>query len=310
MTAMFELPVGHAGHEGLGEHNAFAWELAPGTHIGSSFLAPTPAETAPPVGVFETQWESWEADPMLSSLISTVLNTVTGPLNSLFSQLAPLAGQLAPGVAHSLRGLVRAASTTPPLAGATVQQGEIGAGEVEERLFGPGEAVPEVGVSGQAHEAALTEVLAAEAAEAPTALEAAATIAATLPLTITIMRADQPLRPVVPALTQATGRLTTTLIRQGPAGRQLLRTVPAIQRRTVATLVTARRGGQRVTTPLAVQALAASAHNVLGNPRRVHAVVARNAAIRHRAGPPNPRRRLPDRSARVAPAHPRRASLI
>ena len=87
---------------------------------------------------------------------------------------------------------------------------------------------------------------------APSEAEAAATVAATLPLTITIMRARRRVRPVMPVLSQANARLATTIRRAGPQGRQLLRVMPTIQRRAVGNIMAASRAGLPVTAPLAV----------------------------------------------------------
>jgi hypothetical protein len=154
-------------------------------------------------------------------------------------------------------------------------------------LFASGEHIGEA-ENPAAHEAALTELLAAEAALASTEAEAEANLAATLPITITIMGARQPLRRVVPALTQANTRLVKTLRRQGPVGRQLLRTVPAIQRRTVAALRRGAQRGQRITAPLAVRTMATVAGRMLNNPREVQRAIVRNAALRVRTAPKSP----------------------
>ena len=116
------------------------------------------------------------------------------------------------------------------------------------------------------------------------------------------------LRPVMPTLTQANARLVKTLGRQGPAGRQLLRTVPSIQRRTVATLRAASRSGRPITGPLAVRAMAAATQSVLNNPRRVQRIVERNLVLRRRVAPPSPRRAAVFVPNRVPPYHPRRAA--
>src|SRR5262249_4906424 len=138
--------------------------------------------------------------------------------------------------------------------------------------------------------------------------EAASTIAATLPLTITIMRADRTVRRVMPTLTQANARLARTIARSGPQGRQLLRTLPTTQRLAIGTIKAAARSGRRVPPPLAVGAMAAATNRVLGNPRRVEVVVNRNLALRRRTAPAHPRRALVYQPQRRVPYHPRRSA--
>jgi hypothetical protein len=108
------------------------------------------------------------------------------------------------------------------------------------------------------------------------------------------------LRPVMPVMAQATGRMTRLLRQQGPAGQQLLRTVPTIQRQAIATLKAASRSGQPINSATAVKALASSTRRVLGSPQRVQRAIVRNAVLRQRTAPPSPRR-----SAAVAAANQR-----
>ena len=188
--------------------------------------------------------------------------------------------------------------------GSVMREAEAEVQHLEANLFGAGEG--EVPAHETAQEAALTEMLAAEAASAMTEAEAASVIAATLPITIRIMGGRRALRPVLPAMTQANSRLVRSLRRQGPQGRQLLRAVPAIQRQAIATLRAAGRRGQPVTGPMAVGALAAASRRVLSNPRRVSIVIGRNAAIRRRVAPMSPRRSAVFVPTRPTPPHPRR----
>jgi hypothetical protein len=120
------------------------------------------------------------------------------------------------------------------------------------------------------------------------------------------MRARRAVRPVMPALNQANARLSRTLRRSGPQGRQLLRAMPAIQRRAVGNIVAASRAGAPVTPPLAVRAMAAATRSVLSNPRRVEITVGRNLLLRRRTAPPTPRRAMTYRPQRPTPYSPRR----
>jgi hypothetical protein len=162
--------------------------------------------------------------------------------------------------------------------------------QMEASFFGTNEAEAEVANTEVAYEAALTEFLAAQAAESNMEGEAEAAIAATLPITISIMGGKRALRPMMPAMTQATAKLTKVLSQQGPAGKQLLRTIPTIQRQTVATLKAAARSGQPINSTTAIKAMAAATNKVLSNPQTVQKAVMRNAVLRQRTAPPHPRR--------------------
>jgi hypothetical protein len=331
MAAIFEAP---AGHEGVQE---WEWEQQEGSHLeGSSeweqagageweWESPGAGEWeweggAPAgeweyeqagLGEWEAEWEQagsgewewetgageWEADAFsfggllkgIGSIAKKALPMATKALGSMIPGIGPIAGPL-----------------LGQLAGGLLGEGEAEAAATEAEAFGGNHGEAEIGNSETAHEAALSELLAAEAATAPSEAEAASTISATLPLTITIMRAGKAVRPVMPVLTQANARVARALRKSGPQGRQLQRAMPSIQRVAVGTLKSAARQGRPVTAPLAVSSMAAATRRVLGNPRRAQAVVRRNAALRQRTAPPHPRRALVYQPRRTGSYHPGR----
>ena len=250
------------------------------------------------------EWED-EADQFFGAIkrVAKRIGRVVGPLAKRFAPFAAkaLAGMI-PGVG------VIAGPLAGKLTGALLREGEQEAAQFEATAFGAGEFQGEIGAGEAAEEAALTELIAAEATLAEAEGEAEAALATALPITITIMGGRRALRPVMPALAQANGRLVRLMRRQGPAGRQMLRLVPTIQRQTVGTLRAAARNGRPITAPLAVRALAAATQNVLGNPRQVERGIARNLALRQRSAPPHPRQAQVFAPRRVAPPHPRRAA--
>lgn len=177
-------------------------------------------------------------------------------------------------------------------------EGESEAAHMEAQLFGANEMEGELASHEAAHEAALTEVLAAEATHTETESEAEALLGTALPITIRIMGGGAGLRRVTPTLVQANARLVRSIRNSGPAGPQLLRVVPAIQRRTVASLRAAQRAGRPLTPGLASAVMAGQAARVLATPRICGPVLVRNAAIRRATvGRPGqiirPRRPLP-----------------
>jgi hypothetical protein len=216
-------------------------------------------------------------------------------LKAVVKVAAPLAKRFAPILAGKLAAMIPglglvAGPLAAKLTSQLLKEGEMESMEMESEFFGSNEAEAEVANHETAHEAALTEFLAAQAAEASTEAEAEAAIAATLPITITIMGGRRALRPVMPIMAQATGRMTKMLRQQGPAGQQLLRTVPTIQRQAIATLKAAARAGQPINSATAINALASATNRVLGSPQRVQSAIVRNAVLRQRTAPPTPRR--------------------
>jgi hypothetical protein len=262
---------------------------------------------------FEDEWEAHEAH--YSNPYSNpedegeyFFKKLGRKLGRGFKSLTKVAGSLAkrfgPLVAGKLAALIPgigpiAGPLAAKLTSALVKEGEMEAAQMEGEFFGTNEAESEVAQTEQAHEAALTEFLAAQAAEASTEAEAETTLGAALPITITIMGGRRALRSVTPILAQANSQLVKTLRQQGPVGKQLLRTVPAIQRRTVATLKAAARSGQPINGPLAVKAMAAASKRVLGNTQTVQRAMVRNAVLRQRTAPPNPRRMAAARATAI-----------
>jgi hypothetical protein len=275
-------------HPGAHEAQEWEWEHLEAHEPEDEFWHPEAQE-----------WES-EADPFF------------GAFKGLAKGLGGIAKRLAPGAIRALASMIPGGAIAAPMLGqltqSILQEGEAMAAEAEAEAFGGSQGEAEVGHSEMSHEAALAELLAAEAAMAGSEAEAASITSAALPLTITIMRADRAVRPVVPVLIQANARVARTLARSGPQGRQLLRAMPHIHRVTVGSLKSAARSGRRVTPQLAVGAMAAATRRVLGDPRRVEAVVNRNLALRQRTAPPHPRRALVYQPQRRAPYHRRRSA--
>ncbi len=102
---------------------------------------------------------------------------------------------------------------------------------------------------------------------------------------------------VTPRLTRGVGRITRGLHRN-PRTRPLVRTMPTIARRTVATIARRAATGRPVTPRLANRVLVAQTRRVLRNPRQTAQVLRRSRTLErhfHRAngGAIQPHRRLP-----------------
>jgi hypothetical protein len=194
----------------------------------------------------------------------------------------PLAKKLAPIAARTLVGMIPGVGAVAgPLAGklvgALVREGEMEATEAEAHFFGTNEMQAEVGSGEAAHEAALMEVMAAEAARAPSAAQAAALTGAAVPLAMRSMRAGS-LRAMMPILVRAQAQLVQFLHRQGRGGQAILPATATIMRRTIASLRAARQRQVQITPELALRVMAGHSQRVLGT--QAAQVLMRNAAVR------------------------------
>jgi hypothetical protein len=270
---------------------------------------------------FEDEWEAHEAhysNPYSNPedegeyFFKKLRRGLGKGFKSLLKVAAPLAKRFAPILAGKLAALIPgfgpiAAPLVAKLTSALVKEGEMEAMQMEAEFFGTNEMEAEVSNTESAHEAALTEFLAAQAAEASTEAEAEAAIGATLPITITIMGGRRALRKVMPVLAQANATMVRTLAQQGPTGRQLLRLAPTIQRRAIGTLKAAARAGKPINSATAAKAMASAAFRVLNNPKTVQKAIVRNGVLRQRTAPPNLRRVAAGAGMRSCPICAQRA---
>lgn len=109
-------------------------------------------------------------------------------------------------------------------------------------------------------------------------------------------RAPIRVRTVLPVLSKASGDIARTLVAQrDPRARMLVRALPAIQRRTIATLTRKAQMGRPVTPRIATRVMAKHAQRTLANPQAISQALAQNAM----------RKRVLDRRA-IASAERRR----
>jgi hypothetical protein len=252
------------------------------------------------------EWEgSTEADPFLpflAPLAAKALPVIARAAAPYARKLLPIAARaVGTAVRTVLAPSIRSAVSAPAVGGASgrrtalrlvrqlhglIQRGEAEAAEAEAAFFGSAEMEWEVGGNPTAEDAALTEVLAAEAAHTASEAEAEALLGAALPITIRIIAGRRSMRRITPALVQANARLVRGLRRSGPAGPQLLRTVPTIQRRTLGSLRAMQRSGRPVRSSMVAPLMAAHAAKVLGTPRVCGPALVRNTVIRQRSVAP------------------------
>ncbi|XHX78695.1 MAG: hypothetical protein RBJ76_01835 [Stenomitos frigidus ULC029] len=193
----------------------------------------------------------------------------------------PIAKQLAPIAARALVGSIPS-PVARKLLNSLLREGETTAVAMEAHLFGSNEFEPEVGNTEVAHEAALAEVLAAEASHSNSESEAEAFLGAAVPGIVKSMGGSNVLRAVMPTLVQANARLVHLLHQKGVEGRRLLRLVPTIVRHTIASLKAAYQGGQSVNSNLALYMMAAQASRIFGDSQVVTRGIIRNALIQKR----------------------------
>jgi hypothetical protein len=226
-----------------------------------------------------------QAAQAIGSTVTSLLPTPTGAAGASAPAGAGGPGATQPRAPAGARsGRQRALRLIRELHG-MVLRGEAEAEAAENALFGTGSRELESGHP-DAGEAALTEVLAAEAAHTPNEAEAEALLGAALPITIRIMSGRTQMRRVTPALVRANARMVRGLRRSGPAGQNLLRLVPKIQRNTVATIKQQQRSGRPVSPSMVGPIMAAQATRVLGTPRKCGPALVRNAVVRQRTVAP------------------------
>lgn len=90
------------------------------------------------------------------------------------------------------------------------------------------------------------------------------------------------LRSIMPTLVLANARLVRLLHQQGSPGRRLLRLVPSILRRTIASLQAAHKAGRPISSDLALRLMANHASRVFGNSQVVTSGIIRNAVLQKR----------------------------
>lgn len=199
---------------------------------------------------------------------------------------APVAKQLAPIATKALIGSTSLSSINPSirnLLNSLLRDGETTTIAMEAQLFGNNELETEVGNTEVAYEATLAEVLAAEASHSSSESEAEAFLGAAVPGIVKNMGGRGALRAIMPTLVLANARLVRLLHQKGPQGRRLLRLVPSILRRTIASLQAAHRQGRPIDSKLALQLMADHVSRVFGNSQVVASGIVRNAVIQRQA---------------------------
>ncbi len=286
------------------------WEMHEGSHYSNPYSNPEMEEEweSPEASHFsnpysnpelEEEWETPEASHFSNPYSNPEFEDEAGRLMPLIARAAkavlPQAKRIAARVGSDLLrqiGQGQAGTQTTPSRsnrqivalfqrlGRLFAQAESETAAHEAHLFGANEYEAEVAVLEVAHEAALTEVMAAEASHTGSESEAQALLGAALPLSIRVMGGKMGMKGITPTLVRVNAQLVRNLHRQGRPGRKMLKTVPTIQRRAVATLNTIQRTGRPITPALAREVMAGQATRVLGTPGICGPALVRNMAIR------------------------------
>jgi len=262
------------------------WETPEVSHFSSPYSNPE----------LEEEWETPEVSHFSNPYSNSEFEDEAGRLMSLIARTAkaalPQAKRIAARVGSDLlRQIGQGQTGTQPnrqivalfqRLGKLFAQAESEMAAHEARLFGANEYEAEVAEHEMAHEAALTEVMAAEATHTESESEAQALLGAAIPLSIRVMGDKMSIKGITPMLVRVNAQLVRNLHRQGRPGRRLIRAVPAIQRRTLATLKTIQRTGRPITPALAREVMAGQATRVLGTPGICGRALVRNMVIRKR----------------------------
>lgn len=161
-----------------------------------------------------------------------------------------------------------------------LQSSEAEASEIERKVLGSHEFEAELGATDQAHELALTEILAAESAHAEMESEAQSLLATALPITLSVMGDGPSFKRILPSLTRANAKLTSALFQGDKLSREALSLVPSIQRRVISSLQSAEVANQTLNNDLIHRLVAAQTAKILGSPNVIGRAMIRNRAIR------------------------------
>jgi len=244
----------------------------------------------------EMEYEADRFIPLIAKAATKLLPHAVRLGRGLFRRLGRGSSQQ-PGSRATASGRSQQIAALFHRLGRLFAQGESEVAAHEAQLFGANEFETEVTGHEAAHQAALTEVMAAEASHTESESEAQALLGAALPISVRVMGGRVDVRRLTPALVRVNARLVLNLHRQGRPGRELLRVIPAIQRRALATIRTIQRAGQPVTPALAARVMNHHAAQVLTTPHICRQALVRNMTIRNRTVAPGrasvrPRQRI------------------
>ena len=217
------------------------------------------------------EFADFEGDPFLGNVWKKV-KSVAKKVAPVLKKLAPIAGKVVGGALGGPAGAMIGSKL-----GGFVSQLEAeefdGEGDTEDEL----QATTVPGLTQQME--ALAEEFAGESAETENEAEAQSLAGG---VTIHILsHAPMSVRRVSPVLVRRSARLAQ-LLRRSPHTRPLLKTLPAIQKRTAAALAVKASKGKPITPRTAIRTMAKQTMRVMGNPQRAAAALVKNDLHRRR----------------------------
>jgi hypothetical protein len=195
-------------------------------------------------------------------------------VKNVASKVAPLAKRFAPQIGALIGGALGgpAGAALGGKLGNMAKSLEQDESDTEDEI----NAAPSVG----AVDESLSESLADTASRLPAPLAQSMGSAITVTLA---SRSPVPVKAVLPVLVRASGDIARSLaITPDPRARTLIKVLPTIQKRTIATLTAKARNGRPVTPRTAVRVMRKQAQRVLNNPRALASALANNARKRGR----------------------------
>ncbi len=210
------------------------------------------------------------------------LKKVGKKLAPIAKQLAPLAGKAIGGAFGGPAGAMiggKLGSLVGNLEDEDFLEGFDGYGDFEDESDSEDEMNAEEYMEFDSEDEDVAEYMADLAARAPNTLDAGAMAGA---ITITIAsKAPMQVKAVGPTLSSGAARVTR-LMKRDPRTKPLVKTVPAIAKKTVATLSKKAEKGKPITPSTAKRVMAKQAVRVLGNPRELTKALAKNEVKRRK----------------------------
>ncbi|MCL4671860.1 MAG: hypothetical protein KJZ64_02770 [Sphingomonadaceae bacterium] len=216
---------------------------------------------------FESDLGELEGDPFFGKIWNGV--------KKVAKAVAPLAKKFAPQIGTVIGGALGGP------AGAAIG-GKLGG--VVKALEGEGESESESEMEAQYEGDGMDEAIAESMATAGSKGDAATAQTMGSALTVTIAsRAPAQVRQVLPVLAKAGGDVARTLARSNdPRAKMLVRALPTIQKRTVATLTAKARAGKPVTPRTAARVMTKHAVRTLNSPQDLAKALANNAVKKNK----------------------------
>jgi hypothetical protein len=217
-------------------------------------------------GELGEEFAEFEGDPFLGGVWKRV-KKVARTIAPVVKKLAPIAGKVVGGAFGGPAGAMIGGKIGGLVSQLEAEEFDGEGGDTEEEL--EAQTVPGLTAVNEA----LAEEFAGESAETENEAEAQS-LAGGVTIHI-ISHAPMAVQRMSPILVRRSARLAQ-LLRRSPRTRPFLKTLPAINRRTVATLAHKAARGKPITPRTAVRTMARQTMRLLGNPQRTATALVKN----------------------------------